>query len=319
MATGKKAAAASISEPPARIAARRTWAIPPGAVALMVAVTLLWGINWPAMKIAVTEIPPWTFRSICVVGAGLTLLVLARLSGEPVRLERRVWLPLAGVAFFGVTLWHMFSAYGLMYMGSGRAAIIAFTMPLWTAPLSVWVLGEGLDRRRILGLVLGMGGMVALLGADILAVGQAPLGALLMLGAALVWALSTVGTKAVEWRMGTMALSGWQLLVGGLPIVALWPFLEPMPDLSALSWRGLLALLYVVFVALVFCFTAFLKIVRTVPANIAALSTLAIPIVGLGSSALLLGEPVGSREVAALVLVVAALALVLLVPERTRA
>ena len=319
MGTGKKAAAAAISEPAPEVVPSRTRVIPPRSMALIVAVTVLWGVNWPAMKIAVTEVPPWTFRSICVVVAGLTLLGLARLSGEPVRLERRAWLPLAVVAFFGVTAWHMFSAYGLLHMGSGRAAIVAFTMPLWVAPLSVWFLGERLDRRRVLGLLLGMVGMAALLGPDIAQLGRAPLGALLMLGAAVSWAAATVGTKAFDWRMGTLALSGWQLLVGGAPIVLVWAVLEQVPDLSRLTTPGLLALLYVVFVALVFCFTAFIKIVRTVPANLAALSTLAIPIVGLWSSALLLGEPVGPHEVGALVLVVAALALVLLVPERVRA
>jgi drug/metabolite transporter (DMT)-like permease len=315
MAIGKKAAAAAISEPSA---IGRERVIPLRTLALVVAVTVLWGINWPVMKIAVTEIPPWTFRTVCVFASGVTLLALARLSGESIRLERRLWLPLTGVALLGITAWHMLTAYGLLHMASGRASIIAFTMPLWAAPLSVWFLGERLDARRILGLGLGMVAMALLLGPDLLTVGEAPLGAFLMLTAAFVWAASTVGFKAVDWRMSIMALSGWQLLIGGVPIVVVCAMLEPLPDFSALSPRGLLALFYVAFVALVFCFTAFLKIVRMLPANVAALTTLAIPIVGLLSSALLLGEPVGVKELLALVLVILALGMVLLAPPVAR-
>jgi len=104
---------------------------------LIVAVTILWGANWPAMKLAVSEFEPWTFRLVSVVGAGLTLLVLAGLAGEPIMLERRLVLPHLAISFFGVTLWHMLTAYGLLWVGGGRAAIIAFTMPIWATLLSI--------------------------------------------------------------------------------------------------------------------------------------------------------------------------------------
>lgn len=287
-------------------------------LALVAAVTVLWGLNWPAMKIAVTDIPPWTFRSACVLGAGLTLLALARLAGEEVRLERPLWWPLCLAAFSGVTAWQMLTAYGLMYMGSGRAAIIAFTMPLWAALLGALFLRERITGRVLGALALGMAGMALLLGEDFARVGASPLGAGLMLVAALCWGASTVATKAWDWRIGTMALSGWQLVIGGLPILAAWAWLEAPVDLSETGLSAILALLYVVFVALVFCFTAYLRLVRRLPASVAAISTLAIPVVGLASSAMLLGEPVGLREAGALLFILAALALVLM-PGAVRA
>lgn len=280
--------------------------------ALIVAVTILWGANWPAMKIAVLEVEPWTFRVVTVLGAGSTLLLLARISGERIRMERRLVLPHLAISFAGVTLWHMLTAYGLMYIGGGRAAIIAFTMPVWATLLSILFLGERPTPAMGLGLVLGMTGLAVLIGPDLARVGEAPMGALLILLAAIVWAIQTVATKAYDWRIGTMALSAWQLLAGGMPILVAWFWLGTRPDPAQLSLEGILALLYVVFVALVFCFTTFLRIVRLLPAIAASLSTLAIPVVGVASSAWLLGETVGLREVAALVLVLAALGLVLL-------
>lgn len=279
---------------------------------LVVAVTILWGANWPAMKLAVLEFEPWTFRVVSVLGAGLTLLLLAGLSGERIRMDRRLILPHLAISLAGVTLWHMLTAFGLLYIGGGRAAIIAFTMPLWATLLSIVFLGERPTVALGLALLLGMSGLAVLLGPEMARVGEAPLGALLILAAAIVWAVQTVATKAYEWRIGTMALSAWQLLAGGLPILVVWLWLGAWPDPAQLSSTGILALLYVVFVALVFCFTTFLRIVRLLPAIAASLSTLAIPVVGVASSAWLLNEPIGMRELVSLLLVVAAIGLVLL-------
>ncbi len=279
---------------------------------LIVAVTILWGVNWPAMKLAVMEFEPWTFRVVSVLGAGLTLLALARLSGEPMRLEGRLVLPHVVISLAGVTLWHMLTAFGLLHVGGGRAAIIAFTMPVWATLLSILFLGERPSWSSGVALVLGMVGLAVLLGPDLGRLGREPLGALAILAAALVWAIQTVATKAYDWRIGTMALSAWQLLVGGIPILVFWLWLGAWPDPGRVTPTGIVALLYVVFVALVFCFTTFLRIVRLLPAIAASLSTLAIPVVGVASSAWLLGEPVGARELLALLLVLSAIALVLL-------
>ena len=289
-----------------------------GLVAVVAAVTLLWGLNWPAMKISLSEIPPWSYRVVGVYTAGVTLLLLALLTGERVLLARRHLLPLALVALFSVTGWQMLSAYGLRLVGGGRAAIIAYTMPIWAAMLSAAILGERLERRHLVGLGFGMLGMALLLGPDIIAIGRAPLGSLLVLAAAFCWGAGTVGVKTFDWGIGTKALTGWQLLVGGLPILLMRPFVEPWPDFASFSTPALLAMAYTVFVALVFCFTSYVWLVRRLPAAVAAISTLAIPVVGVASSAWMLGEPVGIREVLSLLLVLAALSLVLL-PRRARA
>lgn len=287
-----------------------------GIGALVLAVTLLWGLNWPAMKLAVLQFEPWTFRVVSVLGAGATLMLLAWLSGEPVRLSRRLIVPHLVISFTGVTLWHMLTAYGLLLVGGGRAAIIAFTMPLWATLLSVVFLKERPSRLIVVALFLGMAGLGVLLGPELGRLGAEPLGSLLILLAAIAWAVQTVATKAFAWGIGTMALSSWQLLVGGVPILLVWFALGAWPDFERITVEGVVALLYVVFVALVFCFTAYLRIVRSLPAIVASLSTLAIPIVGVASSAWLLGEAVGARELLALCLVVAAIGLVLL--PRTR-
>jgi drug/metabolite transporter (DMT)-like permease len=129
-----------------------------------------------------------------------------------------------------------------------------------------------------------------------------------MAGAALSWAIGTVLVKQFAWSgMPVMALTGWQQLIGGLPIVVGFWLLEPWPDLTALSLPAALGLAYAVFVAMIFCHTAYFKLVSLLPAHVAAISVLAVPVVGVVSSAWLLGEPVGLAEAAALLAVVGGL------------
>jgi drug/metabolite transporter (DMT)-like permease len=152
MATGKKVVAASTSE-------ARSDRVPPSAIVLIVAISLLWGLNWPAMKLVVGELSPWTFRVVCVVVAGASLLLLARLSGERVMPPRQLWLPLAVLSVIHVSFWHMLTAFALLSIGGGRAAILAFTMPLWATLLGVLVLKERLRWRQVTALGLGLSGI----------------------------------------------------------------------------------------------------------------------------------------------------------------
>jgi drug/metabolite transporter (DMT)-like permease len=298
--------------------ARGEAAMPPLALGLLLAVTLLWGANWPAMKVALQEIPPWTFRTMSLSASGLTLLALTRLVGDSIRIpEGRLW-PLVRLAMVNVTGWHLGTAFGLLHIGSGRAAILGFTMPVWASLLAVPLLGERLSGRRLGALALGALTVLVLVAPELDRLGAEPLGAFLVLLASFSWALGTVLIKTVEWRMPVMALTGWQILIGLVPILLGWLLLEPWPDLGMVSPAAWAGFLYTTFVAMVFCFCAFIKIVTLVPAGVAAISTLAIPIVGLFSGALLLGEPVGLPEVIALLLVVLAMSLVLL-PRRPAA
>jgi drug/metabolite transporter (DMT)-like permease len=286
-------------------------------IALLAALTVTWGFNWPMMKLAVQEVPPWTFRTLCVMVGGGALLALTALTGGRVTFPARRLPALMLVALFNITAWHLFSAYALLYTGSGRAAIIGYTMPIWASPLSVWLLHERIGPRPIFALALGMAGLALLLAQDLGQVGATPIGPLLMLGASVSWAIGTVLIKRFVWHpMPVMALTGWQLLIGGVPIVIGWWLWEPVPDVGALSLPAALGLAYAVLVAMIFCQTAYFRMVSLVPANVAAMAVMAVPVVGVLSSAWVLGEPVGPAEVVALVLVVGGLFLLVRRPVR---
>jgi drug/metabolite transporter (DMT)-like permease len=265
---------------------------------LLALLSLFWGLAWPAMKIVLGEIRPWTFRAICLAAGGAALRVPA---GD--------LKPLVITSLINITGWHILSAYGISMLHAGRAAIIAYTMPLWAILLGRLLLKEHITSARLWALAIGSTGLALLLAPDMQAVGAAPLGALMMVGAAACWGAGTVLVKFFKWHMPGTLVMGWQLLIGGIPIVLGAILIDPVTAVAAVSWKAITALMFVVALPTIFCHWAFFMVVQIFPANVAALSTLGIPVIGVFSSALILGEPVTATELASLFLVVLSLGL----------
>lgn len=240
---------------------------------------------------------------------------LAKVSGSTLAIPIVELRPLLLVALLNITIWHLCSAYGLIHMNAGRAAIIAFTMPVWASILGSFILRERLTLARLLGLCLGIGGLLILIGPDMKALGSAPLGAVFMLGGAVSWAGGTVALKYFRWTMPTAVFTGWQLILGGIPVIIGALIFEPVTAILQVSWRGALATAYVIILPMIFCYLAWVRVVQLFPANVAAIGTLAIPVIGVFSSGLILGEPIGFQEIAALILVLMALAIAMVKPK----
>ena len=281
---------------------------------LLALLTLCWGLNWPMMKLALAEIPVWTFRGGCVAAGAIGLFAIARASGLAVRIPERQLPRLAASSFFNITLWNILIGYGLTFLPSGRSAILAYTMPLWTVLLSAFLLDEKLTGRRIAGVALGIAGLALLLGTEFATLRAAPVGALLVLGAAISWAIGTILLKRFPTTLPTTSFVAWQLALGGFPIalgatVIDWGMWQPI------GLKAAIGLLYNMLVAFIFCHWAWFKIAINAPAGVASLSTMMIPVVGVFSGMLLLGEQPRWQEYAALILISSALATVLVPPR----
>ena len=289
----------------------RQQGFPASILWVLVALTLGWGFNWPMIKLALTELPVLSFRSICLLCGAAGLFAIAAWARLPLRVPQGQWGRLLLIALFNITGWNVFTVYGIGYMSSGRAAILVYTMPLWSVLLSAWLLDERLTARRILGVALGMGAVLLLLSSELRAVQMAPKGTLLMLGAALTWAIGTVMMKRYPVDLPVTSLTAWQLLLGGIPIYTGALALE-LERLQPLTLWPSVALIYNILVAFIFCHWAWYKIVTTVPVGVSSLSTLMIPVVGVFSGMLVLSEVPHWQDYAALGLVMLALATVLL-------
>jgi drug/metabolite transporter (DMT)-like permease len=280
------------------------------AFVLLAGITVVWGLNWTVMKVALGAIPVLPFRGLCLAISGPSLLAIAAAQGSGIAVPRREILPLLLAALFNIALWHLFTGYGVLELPAGRASIIAYTMPAWATVLGPLFLGERLRAPRLAGLMLGMAGIAALVLPDLATIRAAPLGTASMVLAALSWAVGSVLMKRWRWSVSTAALTGWQTCLGGLPILIAAIIIGPFPGLEHADATTFVALAYVV-VAALFGQWAWFVVLARLPVAVASIGTLTIPVVGVLSSALLLGERIGPAEVVALVLVVAAIALVL--------
>ena len=289
---------------------------PPHLIWLLVGLTLGWGLNWPAMKLAVSEMAPMRFRTLCVLAGAVGLFATARAGGLPIRVPEGQRLRLVITALVNITGWNVFAIYGVSMMASGRAAILGYTMPALSVPLSVWLLHEPFTRRRALGVALALAGMGLLLGKEAEAVGRSPLGAFYMIVAAAAWAMGTVMMKRWPVDLPTTSYTAWQLLIGFVPIVVIALTLESGTfNPLALSPWPMLGAVYNIVVVFNFCYWAWTKIAMQAPVGVSSLGVMMIPVVGVFSGALLLGEAPHWPDYTALILVVGSLATVLLPPK----
>jgi drug/metabolite transporter (DMT)-like permease len=273
---------------------------------LLAALTLAWGFNWTAMKVALQGVPPWTFRTLCLGLGSAVLFALLKAGGHRLAVPAGQRGRLAMLAFFNITCWNVLVAYGVTMIPSGRAAILAYTMPVWAVPLSIWLLGERLTARRLLGLILGVAGLALLVG-DVFA---SP-GTLLVLGAAISWAIGTVLQKRYPMSMPTGAYTAWIMLLGGVPIFAGALLFDDLRVLPGVGWRPALGVAYNVLVAFAFAHWAWIRIATAVPVTVFSISMLIIPVVGVISGMVFLGERPNWSEYAALALILCALATVI--------
>ena len=132
-----------------------------------------------------------------------------------------------------------------------------------------------------------------------------------MLISAISWGAGTAIQKRVNWNMPATALAGWQLLIGGLPITIGALFLEH--DLwQPVSQQAIWSTLFILVYPIIFCWFAWFRIVKEVPVTVSTVSIMMVPVLGVYSGHLVLGEPISWREISGLLLVCSALALVLL-------
>ena len=300
-------------------ASASTHTFPREAIWLLVALTIGWGFNWPVMKVVLTEMAPLHFRTLCLFVGAAGVFVIARANRLPVAVPPGAWGKLAVIALFNMTGWNILAIYGIPLLESGRAAILGYTMPVWGVVLGTLFLGEPFTGRRALGVALGMAGMVLLFGGEVTALGRSPLGATLMVGAAISWAIGTVLMKRWELQMPASSLTAWQMLIGGIPILLGALLIENGTfRFWELSLWPALGVVYNLTVAFVFAQWAWIKIALLAPIGVSTLSTLMIPVVGVFSGILFLGERPHWTDFAALALVVASLATVMPLPTFLR-
>ena len=287
-------------------------------LAALVALTLMCGVNWPMMKFSLRELSPLYFRAITMTGGALMLYALYRARGSAMHLPRATWLPVLALALPNILGWHLFSILGVQELASGRAAILGFTMPIWTVLLAIVFFGDKLTRRAVISVACGGLAVALLVAHEVTALAGRPLGILWMQIAAVSWALGTVLMRRTTLKLPTEAITVWMMLMSsvGFWVVAGW--LEPWPlqqvrQFSRPMWASLV---WGVFINYGIAQVIWFGMARSLPPQASTFAIMAVPLVGTLSATFIVGELPRALDIVAAGFIMLAIASALL-PRRT--
>jgi drug/metabolite transporter (DMT)-like permease len=282
--------------------------LPAGFVFLAIT-SIGWGFTWPVLKYLLGELPPLTLRgSSGVVGAGL-LALLAILRGQSLRVPAKLLPRLVVAATLNVACWMVLMGLALVWLPASEAVLIAYTMPIWASILAWPILGERPNLLRVISLAMAFAGLAAIMGGNGFAGSLEKLpGIIMALGGAFGFAVGTVLAKKLPLNLPPLAAAAWQIGIGSLPVAIVGLLIEKA-DWAALSSFDWMLLTYAIVVQFCVAYVSWFAALARLPASVAAIGTMAVPVIGVVTAALALHEPLGPGQIAALVFTLAGVAL----------
>ncbi len=263
-----------------------------GAYVALVALTLIWGMNWIAMKFGLRYGHPVIYNIERTLVAIALLFAVMLFERRPLKPES--WIAVIVTGFFQTTINFGSTTMALAGGGAGRTSVLVFTMPFWTMLIAWPVLHERVRGTQWLAVGLALLGLVLVVEPWHWEGELAP-----KLWAALSgfgWAAGTVATKYFQrqHRLDMLNLIAWQMVAGIIPI-CLIPLVYPFP---AVEWNGVYvsALLYAGVVATGIGFILWTAILVWLPAGTASLNMFAIPVIALVSSMIIFEERLTTTE-----------------------
>jgi drug/metabolite transporter (DMT)-like permease len=277
-----------------------------GILTALAAVYLCWGSTYLAIKIAMAELPPLFVMGSRFFIFGIGIYVYLRLRGAP-NPDRKEWLRSAIIGIFLMLGGSAGVAYAMQWVASGTAALVIATTPLWT------VLFAGLwkrwpNRLEWAGLLTGLAGIVVLnFGGDLRA---SPLGAFLLVLAAMAWAFGSAWSQNMKLPHGMMAAAAQMITGGTVVLIASYGMGERVQVMP--SWRSIAAIIYLgVFGSLV-GFTAYVYLLKRVRPALATSYAYVNPVIAVTLGVVFAGEKISMIEVAAMGIIILGVTLVVL-------
>lgn len=275
------------------------------SIAALVLLALIWGYNWVVMKKSLQFMGPFDFNAVRMLLGGLILLALMAGRGMSLRPKQVPLTILLGLlqtaAGTGLIIWALTSG------GAGKTSILVYTMPFWILLFARPILGETIRGRDWIPVMLAFAGLVLLL--EPWSLKATFTSEILAVLAGIFWALSAITIKWMQ-RMPDFDLvsaTAWQFLYGSVPLVIAAVFVPSPP----VKWTPYLVMA-IAYNAVLVCALAFLLwtyIMNKLPAGVAGMGTMAVPVIGMTASILEIGERMDASETAGIFLILAALSI----------
>ena len=209
---------------------------------LLVLLVMVWGASWPAIKVGVSTMPPVWFACLRYFVATVCGFGVVAVRGELKRPSASDWRLVAVSGVLQMATYSALTAVALTRLPPGRASVLAFSTPLWVAPLSAWWLDERPTWRSLAGVGTGLAGVLVIVSPALLQGQRSQLASYgLLLCAAAAWAVSIVFVRVHRFQTSALALAPWQMLVAALLLLPLATILEgawPRIPLRAMAARS---------------------------------------------------------------------------------
>ena len=254
------------------------------AFALLV---VFWGSAFSVVKVGLEYSPPMLFAGLRTLLGGFAMLLVAAVWGGSPYLKRD-WPVFLLLAAFNVVFFIGFQTLAILNLPSGTAAVLVYLQPILVGFLAWLILGEPLSAAKIVGLVLGFSGIVAV-STGSLSGNISPVGVALGAGSAFFWAMGTVFFKRYEARISTMWAVALPFVIGGVTLVAFSFAIEPWSEVS-LTGTLFASLAYVALVGIAAAWLLWFGLIRAGEASRVAAYVFFVPLVGIVIGAIFLDE-----------------------------
>lgn len=266
------------------------------AILFLAALVVIWGGNYTWVKIALRDIGPWTFNAIRY---GLAVVIMAVAFASLGRLPQlmprpRERLGLAVVGFLQVAVITTCTALALQWLDASRVVLIAYSMPIWTMPLSALILNERVTAITFAGAALGFGGLVLLTNPFALPwTAESIPGLVLALVAVNGWALGAVLYRRRSWQSTYWQQTFWQLAVTAVIMVPAMLLLEYGREIRPTASMLVIAIYNSIFPTVI-GYWCWAQALTRIPATAASQVLLMSPLFGMVLSHFVLDEPLGA-------------------------
>lgn len=287
---------------------------------LLVLLAFFWGLSWPALRIALDELTPWSTRFFGYCIGAATLAMLLKGQGRTFHIPfGRNWIHVFVAGMLNVVAFGLFGTFAQLSTATTRVIIINYSMPIWASMMAWLILHERPNRWVAAGLALCVAGLTVLVYPVAAASLQEPTGLILAFLCALSWAAGTIYMKAIRIEGDLLAVTMWQIAVGVVIFAVCFVVFRGPPAFEALQLRTWLGVAYSGFFGTALAYFIWYNIIGKVSTATASLGTLANPVIGVIGSMTILGERLTLSDALGFTLIFAAAACVLLQPQRQTA
>lgn len=251
-----------------------------GAIVLL---CLVWGSLWGLVKHSLQIFPPFLFISTRLIFAALTLMLVQFLLRRSVLPAKGEWQQLIISSLMICMGFYATQTFAMQFVDSGLSAVLVFTMPIFIGVLAHYILKERLNTQKIIGLVLGTSGLIAILWPQLHQIhfNLSLIGQLILILSGFFWALTTIYIKQNFATYDKIKLTVWQLLIGGIVILIGALIIEPVELKVWMNPFNDSILLYIAVIGTGFAFALWNWIVSQVDTFIASISIMCIPLLSL--------------------------------------